>query len=256
MRSNLMALIIGSFGLVAHAGCLAPGADPEPATADPATETTEAAVVLRVDLEPGHTVTFYEPQPGGLYLAERTAPGQHFVLGDREASDALAAFARVRPLAPVPATLQAAYDRARAMPGDAVAVAPASGGGAPDVAPAAVATPGVIQQALTSSSSAANFVDVDHGCDWGPTWSFCRVNWSNGFFAGTTATSGTCTVDHYAGDGVTIQITVGSGIFTTFQAVHTSVLYGLGSPGTSMLRRIDVLNAGGDSFHAGCHWGN
>lgn len=110
--------------------------------------------------------------------------------------------------------------------------------------------------ALTSSSSAATFVDNNGGCDWGPQWSVCRVNWANGFFAyagGTT--SGLCTVDHYAGNGVIIQITVGSTISSTFQGPGTIAQYSLGVAGAATLRRIDITNASGDSFHVGCRWG-
>jgi len=251
---------LASWGLALYSGCVAPAPDPASAdTIDPAPngdETVAANVVLRVDVENGHSVTFYEPAPGGLYLAERMASGQKFVLGNNEASDALTAFARLRPQVEVPATLQAAYDRARNLPRDPVPQGVhASGGGQPAIAQALAATSGVIQQALTSSSSAANFVDNDGGCDWGPQWSFCRVNWGGGFWAWTTATSGLCTVDLFGGDGVTIQLTTGNSFTTTFQAPGTSVQYGMGSPGFWATRRIDILNAANDSFHVGCRWG-
>ena len=61
---------------------------------------------------------------------------------------------------------------------------------------------------------------------------------------------------HYAGNGVTIQITAGASVTTTFQAAGTSVKYSLGTSGPSENRRIDILNASGDNFHAGCRWGN
>jgi len=256
-----MMIKFGSLGLILGSGCVAPAPDPGPAgTTDPATngsEPVDANVVLRVDVESGHTVTFYEPTPGGLYLAERMAPGQTFVLGDKEASDALAAFARVRPQAEVPAALQAAYDRARNLPSEPIALAAhAFGGGQPEAAQAPSATPGVIQQALTSSSSAANFVNNDGGCDWGPQGSFCRVNWANGFFASLSpTTSGLCVVDHYAGNGVVIQITA-QAITSMFQGAGTIAQYSLGTPGPAITRRIDITNASGDSFHAGCRWGN
>jgi hypothetical protein len=262
MRYNMMTMALSTLGLALYAGCVASAPDQGSAgTTDPAptaSETVDASIVLRVDVEPGHTVSFYEPTPGGLYLAERTAPGQAFVLQGKAASDALAAFSQLRPQAEIPAALQAAYDRARSMPSEPIALASHTfGGGQPATAQAAASTPGVIQQALTSSSSAANFVNNDHGCDWGPENSFCRVNWANGFFASTGgASSGSCTVDHFAGNGVTIQITAGSSVTTTFQAVNTSVKYSLGTPGSSVTRRIDVLNASGDSFHVGCNWGN
>jgi len=262
MSYGMMMLKLGSLGLILCAGCMAPASDPaSTAAADPApngSETSDANVVLRLDVEPGHAVTFYEPTPGGLYLAERMVPGQTFALRGNEAQDALAAFARLRPQAEVPATLQAAYDRARNLPSESVSQQThALGGGQPEATQAQAATPGVVTQALTSSSSAANFVDNDGGCDWGPQGGFCRVNWGGGFFAFfSPTTSGRCIVDEYAGDGVTIQITAGASVTTTFQAAGTIVQYALGTPGPSELRRIDILNASGDSFHAGCNWGN
>lgn len=87
--------------------------------------------------------------------------------------------------------------------------------------------------------------------------SHCRINWGNGFFAACgPTTSARCVVDHYAGKGVTIQITAGASVTTTFQAAGTSVMYSLGTPGAAVTRRIDVLNGSSDSFHVGCNWGN
>ena len=120
-----MMMKLGTLGLILFTGCMASAPEAAPtAAADPApngSETADANVVLRLDVEPGHTVTFYEPTPGGLYLAERMMPGQEFVLRGTAAQDALAAFAQLRPQAEVPAALQAAYDRARNLPSESVA---------------------------------------------------------------------------------------------------------------------------------------
>jgi hypothetical protein len=246
MKIGIFAMVIGIGGIAASAGCMAQGAEGEPAAA-PAANTAEAdGAILRLDVERGHSVAFYEPAPGGLFLVEEMAPGQSFVLSGREASDALAAFARLVPGAEVPAGLQAAYDRARAM----------DGGGRAPAGAASAAAPELGQQSLVSSSSAAVFVNDNHGCDWGPQLSFCRVNWANGFAAAANqATSGLCIVDHYAGNGVTIQITVGATITSAFQGVGTIAQYSLGVAGFATTRRIDVTNASGDSFHVGCRWG-
>ena len=254
MKCTMFATVLGSLGVALYAGCMSESteaSDPASTEAPPA----DAAALLRIQVEPGHTVSFYEPSPGGLYLTESMAPGQSFVLKGKAAMDAMAAFAQLQPGAAVPAELQAAYARARAVTDDASDKTHAFGGGQPEGT--AAATPGVIQQALTSSASAANFVNNDGGCNWGPELSFCRVNWANGFFAAASPTdSGSCIIDHYAGNGVTIQITAGSSVTSTFQAAGTIVQYALGTPGPSVNRRIDVLNASGDSFHAGCNWGN
>ncbi|MFP2963555.1 hypothetical protein ACLEPN_38930 [Myxococcus sp. 1LA] len=114
--------------------------------------------------------------------------------------------------------------------------------------------PGVAEQALTSSSSAATFVN-NGGCDWGPRWSTCKANWANGYYAYSGSTSGLCSVDHYSGNGVIIQITVGSTISSVFQGAGTHAQYSLGTAGVSTTRRLDITNASGDSFHVGCRWG-
>lgn len=256
-----IAATMGSLGLVLFAGCVDPGMDaeatddPDPAATSEPENDEQAGLLLRVEVESGHTVGFYEPIPGGLYVAEQMRSGQKFVLGDREVSDALAAFARVRPAEEVPAALREAYDRARASESEPATAArvEVGGGSAAEVFRATEA--GTAQLPLTSSSAAGNFVNNDGGCNWGPHGSICRVNWGGGFFVWATSSSGLCIVDHYAGNGVTIQITVGAGISSTFQAVNTSVQYGLGTPGFSTTRRLDILNAAGDSFHAGCRWG-
>lgn len=256
-----MWMTLGSLSLALCAGCMGPDAAPAgSAESKPAAhETTAADALLSLEVEPGHSVTFYEPAPGGLYMAESMKPGQSFALSGKESTDALLAFAKLRPGASVPTELQAAYDRARSLPGDGSARKSEAGGGQSEAsalgsAPApGLATTG---QALTSSSSAAVFVNSNNGCAWGPDWSFCRVNWANGFYAYTTSSSGVCIVDHYAGDGVTIQLTAGSSVTTTYQAPGTIVQYTVGTPGSSVTRRIDVLNASGDSFHVGCNWGN
>ncbi|WP_144429592.1 hypothetical protein [Myxococcus hansupus] len=247
---------MGSLGVALFTGCA--GAETESAgpgeSETPVNTTTEASALLRIELEPGHTVTFYEPAPGALYLAEHKRPDQSFVLGDKEASDALLAFNRLRPGAPVPAELQAAYDRALSLPNDVSAQEFHVGGGQREDASARAPRPGVSEQGLTSSSNAATFVN-NGGCNWGPRWSTCTVNWANGFYAYTTSTSGLCGVDHYSGNGVIIQITVGSTITSVFQGAGTHAQYSLGSAGVSTTRRLDITNASGDSFHVGCRWG-
>jgi hypothetical protein len=63
-------------------------------------------------------------------------------------------------------------------------------------------------------------------------------------------------VDHYAGNGLTVQITVNGNIVASpFQNPGTIVQYSLGSAGSVVQRRVDVTNASGDSFHIGCRWG-
>lgn len=258
MRTRMIAMMLGGVGLAAFAGCAEPTAEPAPAPASPdgAPTTSNPDTVARVDIEPGHAVNFYEPSPGNLVVVESMAPGQKFALATGAVTDALRAYAQLRPQNEIPQALQAAYDRARSVAIEPTAASiNSAGGGRPDPGQPA-ATPGVIQQSLTSSPDAANFVDNDGGCDWGPRFAICRVNWGGGFFAvSNPSTSGLCIVDHYAGNGVVIQITVGTTISSVFQAVGTIAQYSLGAAGANVLRRIDITNAAGDAFHAGCRFG-
>jgi hypothetical protein len=254
-----MMTMVSGLGLVLYMGC----ATSEPGsggTTDPGPDhsaTADTGVILQIEVENGHSVSFHEPAPGGLYVAERMMPGQSFVLRGDGAIDAIAAFSKLRPGVEVPAVLKVAYDRARNLPSVPGAAAEGYGsGGQPDTAQADAATPGVIQQALTSSSSAAFFADNNGGCNWGPSFSFCTLNWSGGRTASATSSSGLCIVDHYAGNGLTVQITVNGNIVASpFQNPGTIVQYSLGNSGPVVQRRVDITNASGDSFHIGCRWG-
>jgi len=261
MKTGMMTIALGGIGLAAFAGCAEPTAEPAPAAAPESPDGEPPAgnpdMVARVDLEPGHAVNFYEPSPGSLVVVETMSPGQKFVLAADAISDAVRAYSQLRPKDELPQALRAAYDRARSAE-SAPTTAPASGagGGRPASVQPTAGTPGEIQQSLTSSPDPANFVDNDGGCDWGPRFSTCRVAWGGGFFAfANPATSGLCIVDHYAGNGVVIQVTSGSTISSVFQAVGTIAQYSLGAAGPNVLRRIDVTNAAGDAFHVGCRFG-
>jgi len=190
----------------------------------PAGDTAQVAsvgdqyIVARVDVEQGHTVTFYEPSPGELLIVEAKLDGQVSVSQPTQsqgAPDALALFTRLRPQDQIPPALQSAYQRAQA-----AALTPAAAGatltpftangGQPFVAPSTTTTSkdgtNALQAALgPSSSNPDTFVNTDHGCDWGSAGSICRINWGGGFTALATSSSATCNVDHYAGNGVQIQ---------------------------------------------------
>lgn len=265
LRASLLVVVFGGFSVASLAACGSGGQG----ASEPATESegnvamsSEQYLVTSVDVEAGHTVTFYEPVPGGLMLVESKLEAQTSVLGRENAVDALALFARLRPREQPPAKLREAYQRAR----DAVLAEPAidrvsapsqSGGGQAYSAPATPASSDGVattQQALTSSSNPDFFVNNDGGCDWGSRYSICRIHWGGGFFATATSSSASCVVDHYAGNGVTVQLTAGATVVSFFQAAGTSQLYSWGFVAGSVTRRIDILNASGDAFHAGCHF--
>ncbi len=100
MRFGMLRIALGNLAPLLYAGCMAGAPEAEPIG------TTEAApaerpipdkhAVLRLEIEPGHTVTFHEPAPGSLSLVERMVPNQSFVLDAKESSDALRAFERRR----------------------------------------------------------------------------------------------------------------------------------------------------------------
>jgi len=183
-------------------------------------------------------------------------------LNQHQAIDALKLYSELRPNDAVPEVLTAAYQRAKdmAQPEAADASKPTFhfGGGAPAAAQVASTDGvGVAQQALTSSSNPTNFVDSYGGCDWSNRFSLCRINWGGGFNAwASPAGSATCIVDHYAGNGITVQLTAGSTVLPTYQAPGTVQTYSWGIVGGNILRRIDLLNASGDAFHAGCRFFN
>jgi hypothetical protein len=230
-------------------------------------DTASATAFLVLNVEDGHTIGFYEQQPGALMVIENMREGQTSILNQHQGIDAIALFNELRPNEAVPATLTAAYERAKALattPG-AIPLDNGSGfGGGSSVAKALAAAKttstgniGVTSQAITSSSNPDDFVNSGGGCDWANRASICRINWSNGFFAfANPSGSATCIVDHYAGNGITVQLTAGSTVLPTFQAVGTVATYSWGIVSGSILRRMDILNASGDQFHAGCRFFN
>jgi hypothetical protein len=265
-----MIAMVGSIGL-ALLGCTDPttgGDEPENGARGGAeiVAAGEPAPIFQLDLGAGHTVKFYEPSPGALFVAEQMVSGQPGILSQLDHVDAVDLFTTLRPNEPVPAALSDAHARAIA----AVATLPAStthlllsqaGGGAPAgsllpvVAPSAGPGLGTTQQALTSSADPDHFVNTDHGCDWANGFSFCRIHWGNGMFVDSGSTdSGICIVDHYAGNGITVQLTADTTTLPLAQAVGTEVSYSWGIVSGDVHRRMDILNASGDSFHAGCRF--
>jgi len=267
LKASLVVVVFGGFSVAALAGCGSTGTagsgDPSSENEGSVATTSDQYLVTRVDVEAGHTVTFYEPAPGGLMLVESKRDGQTSVIGRQDAVDALAVFARLRPGQQAPTELRDAYERARtaalAEPATDRVITPSQASGGQTWNPQSAATAssdgvGTSQEALTSSSNPDFFVDSDGGCDWGSRFSACRIHWGGGFFATATSSSASCIVDHYAGNGITVQLTAGATVVSFSQSVGTSQLYSWGFVGGSVTRRLDVLNASGDAFHAGCRF--
>jgi len=225
--------------------------------------------VLRIDIEAGHVITVYEPEPGFLVMVESQQRSQQPILSSYDHPDALEVFSRLRPGEAAPTALLDAYKRAQdsakladvAKLSDAVAEPESrqayDPGGHPAWEESAVPEVrtdgvGVVQQAH-SQSNPQDFVANHAGCDWAPRWSICRVNWGGGFHSGpNSGTSMTSVVDHFAGNGITVKLFVNFATAAFPQSVGTIVTYtgGLGITGLTP-RHIEILDAAGDSFHAG-----
>ncbi len=269
MRHGMIAMV-GSVGLALVAGCTSPAAGGGESNSGTDSSDTvaagEPAPILQLDLGAGHAVKFYEPSPGALFVVEQTASGAPSILSQQRRVDALDLFAMLRPNTPVPPALGDAHARAIAAAAprpvsSAPRLAPQAGGGSPAASLPAVAVSsagqglGATQQGLTSSADPTHFVNTDHGCDWNNGFSFCRISWSNGMFIdGGSTDSGICIVDHYAGNGITVQLTADTTVLPLSQAVGTEVSYSLGIVDGDVHRRMDILNASGDRFHAGCRF--
>ena len=203
----------------------------------------EPESLVRIEIEPEHTLTFYEPAPGELVMVESLNRDQQVLLRGPAASDAIALLKRARPDEEVPSALQEAYDRARAASlkggrqtlraGRPPAV---EGNSARGVAPA------------EPSSWPAPFVNELGGCDHGAVHNNCRVNWSGGYVAWSTSSAISCLVDHYEGDGIHVEI---AGL-VRIQSPGTVQAYG--AQGAVIERRFDIFDASGDGFHVGCRW--
>jgi hypothetical protein len=252
--------------------CLACSAGDQPQSSEPApapggaVDELEKYVVHRIEVEPKHVVTFYEPSPGVLLLIERMVPGQRSVVHGRGSADALLVFSRVRPNDEIPARLREAYERAqelttRAPAGEHPPGGFGGGSATPDEGAGSASTGEVSASAsaLTSSSSATVFVNDNDGCDnWGASVAgICRVSWWNGFWAGYTSNAISCLVDHFSGNGITVEISYPypTNISAPTQSSGTIQAYAI-AVGGNVYRKVDILNASGDGFHVGCSWDN
>jgi hypothetical protein len=202
-----------------------------------------------------HTISFYEPSPGDLFAQESMPQGTRSALNQFQQLDVTKILAKLAPQQAVPEKLRAAELRSLAAPVlDARAVRAASQE-TPDATASLTTTSGDVAKstaALVSSSNPKNFVNTG-GCEWAPIYSACRVNWSGGWWVQANATSASCTVDHYAGNGITLQKTRGASVSSSNWPVNFAGSLLWGGNGT-VLHRLDILNAAGDSFHTGCQF--
>lgn len=236
----------------------------------PEASASEEFLLLTVKVDGEHSVSFYEPVPGGIMMVEHMDGDQDSITWGHPELDALDVYKLLRPGEAVPDVLQQAYDRSLSRNFDDVAfesqgnadIAPAFGGGNPadevsegEVLQGSDDTIGVVRQA-DSSSSAKHFVNDHDGCKWGNVYEHCRVNWANGFWASSTSDYIECRVDHYNGNGVKVRFTIGSNVVNWNLAAGHENIFSVGTTFPRTTRRADVLNATGDRFHVGCNWRN
>lgn len=222
----------------------------DPAAPDPvpgATVDLESRLLHRIELAPGHVVSFYEPDADTVGTIETFDPAIHTPVTERWL-DPGAIYVALRPGEAPPSALRDALVRAatRAIEPAAASAGSGTGGGAPS--------------RLRTSSNADSYIS-NGGCDTvfvasQPIyWSMCRINWSGGFWA----SDGGAKVIHghlRAVQGTVMgRVQVGTAIFDRTVTAGTTAIYVFGN-NTAGLRRLDVLNAENDFFHVSAKFRN
>jgi hypothetical protein len=202
--------------------------------------------ILRVELAPGHTISFYETAPGRLSVVERTALAQPPL--ETAVPSVEGIYRAARPGESVPPRLREAVDRSRAIAQQSAPVtgdASAVGGGGPT--------------RLRTSSNADYFINNARYCDapiisgYRNITSTCRVNWSGGFYSWVNGNNtGFMYTSAEALEGsLTLRAQAGDDIWDNDVPEGTRLRrWNFGSP-PGLLLRTDVLNAASTSFHIG-----
>jgi hypothetical protein len=161
-------------------------------------------LIETIELAPGHTLSFYEPAPGRVYLGENRLAIMDSVL-DRYGLDqmtAIEAYRVLRPEAELPAALIEATRRRETLAKEAAQAAEPALGTEPSHASTVgfeAPEPGVtvervdedvaVVRAQHATSSGTHFRD-DGGCPDGNDYEWCLLNYrSNGYVSGTTTRS-------------------------------------------------------------------
>ncbi|HEY4188069.1 MAG TPA: hypothetical protein VGP07_23540 [Polyangia bacterium] len=232
-------------------------------------------LVARVEPEPGHVVSFYEPQPGLIGVSETgpTSMAPRFVTSPALGNGSVLALFRdvssgaTPPAALVLAEARAASARAQnAVTSTSLATTPTATSS--ERPPAALAEP---SGELTSTSSALTGAD-------GPWWSAnvcfksgdfrgCFPNWSGGGFAQASAKTSFFQVAPFSGNNLSVRFQYdGSTRFTdalfpgqwgswwwhsdSFASCWCSPICACGMfDYNRRVHRWDILNASGDGFH-------
>jgi hypothetical protein len=225
-------------------------------------------LVARVEIKPGHVVSFFEPQPGLIRLSEVSPSGSQRVLqpGDMRDNSATAVYRRLANSAPPAALVQAeeremaaaregSKDRSEAqLPPDLSSSQPIHTASARD---------GVQTQQSALSNDGQWYASF--GCAKSGDAKGCFPNWANGGWAQANTKTSFLNIAPYAGGTVQVRTqyegtTVGNepvfqgqwGFFSYHSAAYWDCCF-ICACGTQNYRirnhRYDILNATGKSFH-------
>jgi hypothetical protein len=215
-------------------------------TTPPTSDSLEQYLVGRIELAPGHSVSFYEPEAGTVGMIETRDAGIKDSVIDGQL-DVGRVYAALRPGQPMPPALRAALQRAAAIE---VVPSPVAGERAGERASGGGARHASLRTAVDPDSYVNNATacDIAFVANQPATWSMCKIDWGGGFFAadgGANVIHGRVAVVQGT---VTGRVQVGSAIFDHTITANTIAVYSFGNSSAGM-RRIDILNAEGDWFH-------
>jgi len=221
------------------------GETPAPGSNEVSTRTNlEDTLILRLQVAAGHSVSFYEPEPGALGMLESIDFEREQTSYLTKYGDAASVYRALRPNETIPSTLALALDRARAMPSTEDSTIE-------DVTEAG----GTLSDVTFRATSDSTFVNDNKFCDaalanYGIKSHMCRINWSNGFYAYHTnaRTIHGVVKARDAGDTMDIKVTVGGNEYDTNNDDNVYFTFGASSSG---YRRVDVNDASDDTFHVG-----
>jgi hypothetical protein len=227
--------------------------DPEPTApvgVDPVDETPASTEVLdetppsyRLEVEPGHTVAFYESAPGVVAIFEEVERGQ-VKLAPR-APNIAGYFAAARPGEAMPEALRAIAQRADAVQAQA---RPAGERGR------VVASGGHAYRGRTSSN-ADGFINGGK-CDaewYGGSYlvelGLCQVNWSGGWSVVWNETRMVQGHVEALQGNVTLRVQAGAAAAISKTVLQGKTVYAIAFANEWVTHRLDVANASNDWFH-------
>jgi hypothetical protein len=200
----------------------------------------ETKRIFRIDVEPGHTISFYELEHGTVGMIEDLDPALHHAITDREQSPR-AVYRLLRPEGALPVELDAAIARADAVPPTVAAVATgaAEGGGE--------------RFRARTSSNADGFInggacDITLVSGENAPFASCKTNWSGGYWAQINNVQKIHGHVQSMQGAITGRVQVGTSLFDKSIASGGYAIYSFGNS-TAGVRRLDVFNATNDWFH-------